>query len=268
MIDIYLQAYNDLNKQHFPTDALYLYQVGFLGSPINQCLRKGIITQTLYDIYIQLMNAFENITTLKRTITVYRGIPSNDVPVLNVGDIFTDAAFTSVTLTPDITTSFGDILFILLLRKEDKLVYLSGDRFYSDVFECVLPAGMRYKIIDIKNSTYIVESIGPRSVTFPMIDYLFDTSFLNIIVPINLILKENKFKPKTDHIALIFLCDSIEVFMTDIEEYGNKINMKYVPKNLIYEWAPFYADFLDNKIEILYTIPLTTYLRTKRLHVL
>ena len=193
------------NAKWLPFMYMYLYQVGNLGSMMNTGLRTGKLTRCLYQMYFELMTYFKHCQPIGQNVTLFRGIPKTDLPKINIGDIITESAFMSTSLDPNVSLFFGDQIFMIQLRLEDKLLYINGsDAFFPDTFECILPPGTSYRVVDIYSSQidnqdvtiYSVQSLGCISSnkwnSIPIsIDDIWDRKYASMIETITAGLKDN-----------------------------------------------------------------------------
>nr|QBK89790.1 MAG: hypothetical protein LCPAC101_00730 [Pithovirus LCPAC101] len=202
------------NKKYIPLHELYMYQVMDIGSIINKGLRQNRLSLFLYNIYNNMINSLSKHNCIGKNITVFRGIPNVDIQNVKIGDIISDKAFNSVSLNPGVSTFFGNILLIIHLRKNDKLMFVNGhDNLYSDIFECILPCEMKYKIISKHNfiihnketKCFILDSLGHTLKNKIInIDLNFDILYIKNIVQHVKLLKGNMDKPISSQIILSY----------------------------------------------------------------
>lgn len=210
-----------INQKYIPASILshnpgfhrstYLYQVGYLGSPINRGLRQGSLPEFLYKIYEELNNLLDKQLPINdENIVVFRGIPRENIGNPRVGDIVYDPAFNSVSLKPKKALYFGNVLLMIKLNRTDKLLYLAGDKYYNDVHECILSPGMNYIVTDHQEI-----KIGQQDITLVSVDSLgcrarkvsisrFDDDYYHITSPILNILEENQYKLRSERQAIVY----------------------------------------------------------------
>lgn len=265
-----IQDYINAQKNIIPVETCYLYQSGYLGSPLNQGLRKGVLTKTLERMYLDMMQCFDQLPCLDKEIVVYRCIPSGDIPQLHVGDILTDKAFNSVSLKPK--TYFGDVILRIQLGCQDedqrfpvifrkpKLIALTQHPFFiEDVYECILPCGMQYKVTSIENvvidgKTYMmynVTCIGYCESGYRL-DNLFDVAFEELGNNILAHISGNTGKSRLSHNAVFMTKRLQHTFFSEEYELASFANINNLceekRKSPIFRLIYLYIDLLDNEI--------------------
>lgn len=247
----------EFNKKFIPFHEAYMYQVMDLGSQMNKSLRKNSMTPFIYNIYEIFCTWFDRSNSLDKSAIVFRGIPSECLGVVQIGDILYDAAFNSVSLDPRQAIFFGNALLLIKLKQGDKLVYINGcDNFYSDVFECVLPAGTSYKVVEILTidihglkTCYVVEIID-TTLPIPQINDM-DKHYTLFIEPVIAALRQNETLQLCDQIALVAE-DNIYWYLHEVghpEDY-DKLYQEIVNHTKfcsIIETVYLYLRFLDGK---------------------
>lgn len=255
-----IQDYIDTQKNKIPVETCYLYQSGYLGSPLNQCLRHGLLTTTLHRMYLDMSSCFKQLPCLNTEIVVYRCIPKQDIPKLHSGDIFSDKAFNSVSLKQDFCTYFGDVIFRIHLGHDDKLIALTGHQwFLEDAYECILPSGMQYKVISIEHvviqdHTYImydVTSLGYRESRFT-IDFLFDITFEQLGNNILNHISGNVGKSRLDYNAIFMMTRSQHTWLSSEYELYSFLNIDHLSEkkkmSSIFRLVCLYIDLLNDDV--------------------
>lgn len=261
----------DFPINSLPTiDACVLYQIGDLGSPLNDALRQGKLTQTLDDMYQDFMSAFSLMQPLGKELIVFRGIPKEDIPKINVGDIISDPAFNSVTLHPPTARYFGDVIFIMSLRSEDKLIPLQDKKyFFPDVYECILPPHMQYLVVasdeinygDELLQVYILQSEGWQPKLYS-IDLGFDVIYHKISSLICHELQKNEGKQSNleREAVLIMYKDKITYdYYTLLESLHPSLNLSLFSlekaKSPIFQTLDLYILMVKAKVDAIYLLP-------------
>lgn len=255
-----IQSYVDHQKNLIPMETCYLYQSGYLGSPLNQCLRRGVLTSTLHNMYLDMMQCFNVLPPLGRQLTLFRCIPQKDIPRYQVGDVVVDPAFNSASLKRNVCTYFGDVIFKIQLGHDDKLIALTGHQwFLEDVYECILPCGMQYKVtsiehVDINGQTlvmYNVTSVGFRESSFK-IDFLFDVMAEQLSQDILTWIGHNTGQSRLDHKAIFMITSSQHSFFSSEFELTSFLNIDNLSeekrRSPIFRLICLYIDLLDNDI--------------------
>lgn len=256
------------NKAFISLSATYLYQVGFLGSPINQGLRKELLPQLLYQICNDLIISFNKHIPVDKDCIVYRGLPLKCVKCDKIGDIINDKAFNSVTISKKTASMFGDCILIIKLKSGDKMMYID---FYNDIHEFILYPGMRYLVTGLSkcnntNITFInVESLGvEKYLDSPLaqINFDFDRNFMDLMAPVKEIFLSNGNKQKCDQTALLIYNRNsngfITGFATSFRDYNQQIDHRYINEDYnqsIIESVNMYVDIFDKDIIAMYLIP-------------
>lgn len=230
--------------------AAYLYQVADLGTPLNRGLRKGRTTGALHLIYEEITRALDSSPPLEKEVTVYRGIPKEDIPALKEGDVFSDRALNSVSFSPKVARSFGSSLFAIRMKRGDRLVYLDHPevKFYEDTCEAILPAGMKYKVERVDGDVYEVTTQGRQEENEIYVDHAFDVEFLRAVDRIKAILGGNAERGFTEQRAVYFHYRNREDdFIRRLDEISLRLPLPSPP---LYSYAPLYTEFLREIPEI------------------
>lgn len=226
-----------LNKRHIPWYASYLYQVGDMGSNLNDGLRLGTITRFLHESYATFISYFKESSPVNHDVVVFRGISSKDIPQLAVNDLFDDKAFNSVSLDPKQAAYFGDALFIIRLTgQRDKLLYIGGHKdFYAETYECLLPCGTQYKVVEIltldvigSKTCYVVETVESTVPSHPIINNSRDDEYVRMTTPFVTILQNNEDRNRFEQTAVVD-ADNFYWYLSDIgHSYTNDILYKEI----------------------------------------
>ena len=260
-----IQNYINHQKNLIPLETAYLYQSGYLGSPLNQSLRNGVLTSTLHNMYLDLISCFNRLPSLETEVVVFRCIPMKDIPNYEIGDVISDPAFDSVSLKRDACTYFGDVLFTIHLGRNDKLIALTQHQwFLEDIYECILPPGMQYKVTSKENvmikgnsiPMYTVVSIGHKEPIFE-IDMDFDDTFHQLGKSILDDIDGNIGKSRLNHKAILVVVKQEDAsilyyYFTNEYELTSHVNLDNLceeKKNSpIFRLIYLYTDLLDGKV--------------------
>ena len=202
---------------------------------------------------------------------VFRGVLEKDLKAS--GDIIQDNGFNSVSLDPLISEYFGDVILIIKLKSIDKLIYINGhDDLYPDTFECILPSGKRYKIVEqlqiqvvrysdkTKYKCYLCESLDIIDFSID-INPIFDSDYYNLIFPLMKILKNNEnkenqtiivyeFKKYKNYVKYLY---GLGDFNQNDKLYKEIINKKDVD-SVIIQSNQIYIGLLTKEISTIYTL--------------
>ena len=209
-----------------------------MGSNLNDGLRLGTITRFLHESYATFISYFKESSPVDHDVIVFRGIPSKDISQFALNDLFDNKAFNSMSLDHKQAAYFGDVLFIIRLTgQRDKLLYIGGHKnFYAETYECLLPCGTQYKVVEIltldvidQTICYVVETVESTVPSHSIIiNNSRDDEYVRMTTPFVTILENNEGRNRFEQTAVVD-ADNFYWYLSNIgHSYTNDILYKEI----------------------------------------
>jgi hypothetical protein len=123
---------------------------------INNTLRKGIISNRIYNWIQQIVDEIDKSTPYPDYLEVYRGVRHESYANLNIGDVFDDLGFVSTTMSETHAKSISTVALLTILWKPgNKFIYLKNEQ------EILTYPGVRFEVIDV--STFQRQALNSRN---------------------------------------------------------------------------------------------------------